>query len=205
MISGISRQWRNGLGRSRPRANASGGAAQASRLLWSLLVVSTFAFGQAAKKEPAVTVNVGISTAKPGDPIDIPVTLSGSGQAPMSSIVAEISFPKNALHFVRAEAGLAGEASEADVHGVLKDGGDDSLIEVTIAAKRPIKFGILAYLKFRVSTEAKKGSVQLKMRSSKAATPDGQPVQLAKGKDGEVTVFNLDETIPQMGCFFFTH
>ena len=170
-------------------------------LLIGFLILSSAAFGQGG------TINVGISTAKPGDIIDIPLTLSGTEQPKLGSVTAEIGLPKNALSFMKADAGLAGEAAEADVQAKVQEGGDENLsvVQVTISANRPIKPGILVYLKLQVSKEAKKGSLKLKLESVKAGASEGQPLELAKGKDGEVTVFNLDEQIPQIGCFFFSH
>ena len=53
--------------------------------------------------------------------------------------------------------------------------------------------------------DAKKGVIPLKMKGTKATKADGGPMQLAKGDDGEITIFALDEEIPVVGCFFFTH
>ncbi len=154
------------------------------------------------------TLNVGISTAKPGDPVDLPLTISGAEQAQMGSITVELTFPKSALHYVRASAGLSGEMAEATVEGAVRDAPDVSglsFLTVTIKAKRPIKPGILAYVHFRVATDTPKGMVPLRARTVQAATLSSETQQLAKGRDGQVEVFERDETIPLIGCFFFTH
>jgi len=164
--------------------------------------------GAAQERRPEPTLNAGFSTAKPGDPVDIPLTLSGAEQPQMGSIRAELTYPKNALTFVRAEAGLASELAEADVRGTIQDSSDEpnlSVLTVSISPKRPQRPGILLYLKFRVPTDSKKGRVLLKVRSVQATRLDGAPLALAKGKDGTVEVFDRDEQIPQVGCFFFTH
>ena len=178
--------------------------------LWNALVfaVSAWMAGAipAAAQEP--TLNVGISTAKPGDPVDIPLTISGKEQPQMGSITLELTFPKAALHYVRASAGLSGEMAEATVEGTARDAPDVSglsFLTVSIKAKQPIKPGILAYIHFRVSTDAPKGMVPLRARTVQAATSNGEPQPLAKGRDGQVEVFDRDETIPLIGCFFFTH
>jgi len=161
---------------------------------------------QAEAQEPIL--NIGISTAKPGDPVDIPLTISGAEQPRMGSIQLELTFPKDALHYVRGSAGLSGEMAEATVEGTPGDELDAagmSSLTVTINAKRPIKPGILAYIHFRVSTDAQKGMVPLKAQSIQAKTLQGESQPLAKGRDGEVEVFARDETIPLIGCFFFTH
>ena len=126
----------------------------------------------------------------------------------MGSITVELTFPKATLRFVRASAGLAGEMAEANVQGTVRDAPDVSglsLLTVTLTAKQPIKLGILAYLQFRVATDAPKGMVPLRDRSVQAASLDGQTQPLAKGRDGQVEIFERDEQIPLIGCFFFTH
>ena len=45
----------------------------------------------------------------------------------------------------------------------------------------------------------------LKARSVEAKTLNGESQPLTKGRDGQVEVFARDETIPLIGCFFFTH
>lgn len=158
--------------------------------------------------QQVTTLNVGLSTAKPGDPVDIPLTLSGTETPRLSSITVEISFPKATLRFVRASAGLAGEMAEANVQGSVRDAPDVSglsLLTVTITAKQPIKLGILAYLQFRVATDAPKGTVQLRDQSLQGGNLDREPQTLAKGRDGRVEIFERNEQIPLIGCFFFTH
>ena len=175
-----------------------------------LLVLSLPASGAAASQagRQATTLNVGISTAKPGDPVDIPLTLSGTEAPRLGSITVELTFPKAMVRFVRASAGLAGEMAEANVQGTVRDAPDVSglsILTVTLTARQPVKLGILAYLQFRVATDAHKGMVQLRARSVQGASLDGEMQTLAKGRDGQVEVFERDETIPLIGCFFFTH
>ena len=161
---------------------------------------------QAGAQEP--TLNVGISTAKPGDPVDIPLTISGAEQPQMGSITLELTFPKDALHYVRASAGLSGEMAGAAVEGTARDAPEASglsFLTVSINAQQAIKPGILAYIHFRVSTDAQKGMIALRARTVEAATLNGEPQPLAKGRDGQVEVFDSNETIPMIGCFFFTH
>ena len=168
--------------------------------------VSAAGASQSEKETNEVMINIGVSSAKPGEPIDIPLTLSGDEQAQIGTVVSKITFPKNVLTFNRAEIGLAGELSKAQVQATATpDNGNSDLtvLEITIAGQSPIRPGILAYLKFRVSTEAEKGT--LKLQDSKATTVKGEPFQLAKGGDGLVEVFETGETIPMVGCFFFTH
>ena len=178
--------------------------------MWKALaiMVSLWIAGVAPAQAQGPTLNIGMSTAKPGDPVDIPVTISGAEQPQMGSIHLELRFPKDALHYVRSSAGLSGEMAEATVEGTARDAADApglSSLRVSITAKQPIKPGILAYVHFRVATDAPKGMVALKEQSVEAKTLNGEAQPLAKGRDGQVEVFARDETIPLIGCFFFTH
>jgi len=166
---------------------------------------SALASQDSAENQPEVTINIGVSTAKPGEQIQIPLTLSGPTQTPVGSIVEEIAFSKDALEFTGTETGLAAELSDAEVKVSSKNDGDMTVLEVTISGKEALRAGILAYMNMNVPADAKKGSIIITARSSKAATVAGEPVPLRKGEDGEITVFGADETIPILGCFFFTH
>jgi len=180
-----------------------------------VFAVPELSWSQAAKQgkkpEPLADnsqprVNVGVSTAKPGDVIDIPITLSAADTVKVNTIVETVSFPKKVLSLTKTDLGLAGEQSQAEIKTDAKDGADENTdLVVTISSKELLKPGILAYLKFKVSPEAKKGTVVLKVLDSKVTANAGGNVEFAKGKDGEVTIFNLDEEIPVVGCFFFTH
>lgn len=163
---------------------------------------------QSALGPDQVRINVGVSTAKPEDIIDIPLTLSVPDVTKATSITETVSFPKDILSMSKAELGLAGEQSQAEIKADVKDDPSDptaSLVVVSISAKSPLKPGILAYLKFKVSAKAKKGTVVLKIADAKAESSGGPTLTAVKGKDGEVTIFNSDEEIPVVGCFFFSH
>jgi hypothetical protein len=175
----------------------------------ALLAVLWIGNAQAAQEGSSETkINIGIGAAKPGDPIDIPITLSGGEQGQVGSVNIHVSFPKALLTFTEAERGLAVELADGEVKATLGSDGDDSSqssLELVTTGKSPIKPGIIAYMKFRVSTEAQKGEITLKLKDFKATAPKGDPMQLAQGDDGLLTIFALDEEIPVIGCFFFTH
>jgi Cohesin domain len=162
----------------------------------------------AAQDDNAVRVNIGIAAAKPGDPIDIPLTLSGNENVAAGSILMHIDFPKKLLTYTDSERGLAVELSDGEVKVTASDDKSDPTqteLEFSAKGKNPIKPGILGYLKFTVSDSAQKGIIVLKVKDTTATTPAGGNLQLAKGDDGQLTIFALDETIPVVGCFFFTH
>lgn len=171
-------------------------------LLGSLLFLPPSARSQAAR------LSVGVANTLAGDTVDIPIYLSAPDTIQVGSVVQTISFPKKLLSLTRAQLGLAAEQSQAELRTKTTDAGNNSdlsLVEIAISSKEPMKPGVLAYLKFKVSTAAREGTIPLKVMDLKAATVRGGPVQVAKGRDGEVAVFNTTEAMPAVGCFFFTH
>lgn len=176
------------------------------RLLGGALLALAMLTGVARAED--TRVNVGFASAKPSDQIDIPITFSGPEGSTAGTLTARISYPSNVLTFDVAERALAAELADAEVKGTTTpDKSDKNLgvLEVNIVGKSAIKPGIVAYIKFKVSKEAKKGELKLDLLESSAKATDGKPVTLAKGDSGSVTMFNMDEEIPVVGCFFFTH
>jgi hypothetical protein len=153
-------------------------------------------------------INIGIAAAKPGDPIDIPVTLSGGEGAQIGGAVIHVGYPTATFSFNDAERGLAVELADGQAKATVaqdKTDAKSSVIELALTGTSCIKPGILAYLKFQVSNDAKKSEVPLKLLDYKATGCQNAPLQLAKGDDGLITIFAIDEEIPVIGCFFFTH
>jgi cohesin domain-containing protein len=171
-----------------------------------LVLAATVAPARAQDNE--VRINVGIAAAKPGDPIDIPMTLSGGEKTEVGSVALHVGVPKKLLTYTDMERGLAVELADGELKVAASDDKSDpsqTVLEVTASGKNPIKPGILGYLKFSVSNDAKKGVITLKLIDSKATAAAGGAFQLAKGDDGQLTIFAADEQIPVVGCFFFTH
>jgi hypothetical protein len=176
--------------------------------LAGLLALITLAAIPALAQDSGIRVNVGIAAAKPGDPIDIPLTLSGSADGLVGSLVVKVGVPKQILSYTGNERGLAVELAEGDLEVTTEDDKADSAQAITTFSakgKSCIKPGILGYLKYAVSTSAQKSDVTLKLLSTDATACEGGAMQLAKGDDGQLTIFALDEQIPVVGCFFFTH
>jgi len=189
------------------RTSKNSPVANLSRLACSLALLTLLSPGRVQAQE-STRVNVGFASAKPTDEIDIPLTFSGAEGATAGSIMARVGFPSNVLTFTTAERALAAELADAEIKATAapdKDNKELGVLEVNITGKSPIKPGIVAYMKFRVSKDAKKGDLKLDLLESTAKAADGKPVEMAKGDSGSVTLFNMDEEIPVVGCFFFTH
>ena len=171
-------------------------------LLGGLFFLPTLAWSQAAR------LSVGVANTLAGDTVDIPIYLTAPDPIKVVSVVQTIRFPKKLLSLTRAQLGPAAEQSQAEIRTKTTDPSDNSdlsLIEIVISSKEPMKAGVLAYLKFKVSTAAREGAIPLKVVDLKATTERGAPLPIAKGRDGEVAVFNTTEAMPAVGCFFFTH
>ena len=183
---------------------------KATLAMWAgaLLMLALATLPAVAQDDAGVRINVGIAAAKPGDPIDIPLTLSGNENVTVGSVLMHVEFPKKLLTYTDSERGLAVELADGEVKVAASDDKNDAtqtVLEVSTTAKSPIKPGIMGYLKFNVSTDAPKGVIVLKVLDTKATAAGGGNMELAKGDDGQLTIFALDETIPVVGCFFFTH
>lgn len=164
-----------------------------------------FARGTEASRmqtEQSVDVNLGPDTAVPGGETYLPLALS-TGGTKVDKMVSEISFPKKLLSFIEAKRGLAGELAEVEINTEVRESSRDSelaILRLTVSAKKEIRDGVLANLKFKVSEDAKEGTIKLKS-ISKLMTSGGE--EIAREKDGEVTVSK--SPVPIFGCFFYMH
>jgi hypothetical protein len=183
--------------------------ALALRRVAFLVVMGVLFLAASLRAQDEIRINVGIAAAKPGDAIDIPLTFSAGENATAGSIVAHVAYPKATLEYTEMERGLAVELADGEVKVTSADDPADAaqaVLEFAATGKSCIKPGILGYLKFKVSSQAQKSVVDLKLKDSKATGCQGAAdVQLAKGDDGQLTIFAIDEEIPVIGCFFFTH
>src|SRR3990172_5424290 len=60
-----------------------------------------------AAQEAHIRVNVGVAAAKPGDLIDIPLTLSGDKDGLVGNLVVQMGVPQRILSYTDVEPGLA--------------------------------------------------------------------------------------------------
>ena len=175
-------------------------------LLLSLFTLPTLTWSQAPKTDQRARVNVGAAPTLAGDTVDIPLTFSAPETTKIGSLAATLSFSKKLLALTKAVSAV--EQSRSEIKTSTKDDSGNpelALLEITISSKEPMKPGVLGYLKFKVSPEARKGTLSLKVIASKATTESGRPLPMAKGQDGAIGVFDTTEEMPVTGCFFFSH
>ena len=169
-----------------------------ARVLFWIAVVSL-----PAMSAPAVTVEIGIATAAPGEKISIPLSLS-PGEEQATHISLEISFPSKLISFVEASKGAANESREVSIKAVSRPGdtgkGED-ILRVEISSATPKPPGKLVQLAFQVSKQAElNDEINLKNLNVVVRKQDGTALE-ARGSDGLVTVLSGS----LFACFFYMH
>lgn len=162
-------------------------------------------------------VAVGEINGIPGAGLMIPLYFTPDPKNPMRSITVDIDYVSNSLKFQKASRGVVTEQVGADVSATLTDGKPDSRnltrsklrIAVAIPDKEPkqgLPEGLLAYLLFNVTTEAKAFAIKLNTAVVSAETTQNPPQKVAKVNAAPgLVVIELPDMVPEATCFFFTH
>ena len=175
----------------------------------------TDAPGSASNAVPRVVV--GEITGNPGNSLMIPLYYTPYPNVPLRSFTVEIEYVSNSLKFKRAEKGTAAESAGAEVEAVLTDGAADpkgvtrSKLRLTLSLtdkqpQRGLPEGLLAYLLFQLSTQAKPFVIKLNTAVVSAQDIQNPPRKVSKvyAKAGTVVV-ELADVNPEATCFFFSH
>jgi hypothetical protein len=153
----------------------------------------------------------------PGSNLMMPLYYTPDPKNPVKSIAVDIEFVSNNLKFQKALRGVGGDSVNADITTALTEGKPDdknitrSTLHVTAALpgstpKEGLPDGMLAYLLFQISLDAKPFAIKLTpsvVDSQDMSTP---PKKIAKFgiEPGLVKVEVLD-VMPENTCFFFSH
>ncbi len=163
---------------------------------------------------PAPRVAVGEITGTPGSMLMLPLYYTPDPKMPVKEITVDIDFVSNTLKFQKLSPGVAAEESGADVKGSVTEGKQDdkgvTRSKLTITASLPdakaaagLPDGLLAYLLFQVTLEAKPYAVRMNTVVTAAKDPTAKPVKV-NAQNGLV-VMELMDMMPEATCFFFTH
>ena len=163
---------------------------------------------------PPPRVAVGEITGTPGSILMLPLYYTPDPKMPVKDIVVDIEFVSNTLKFQKLSAGVAAEESGATVKGEIVDGkADDKGLtrsKLTVTASLPsdkaaagLPDGLLAYLLYQVSLEAKPFAIRMATSVKSAADPQMKPVKV-NAQNGLV-MLELMDMMPEATCFFFTH
>ena len=160
---------------------------------------------------------IGEINGTPGANLMVPLYFTPDPRNPLRSITIEIEYVSNSLKFQRAAAGLAVEQVRADLSATLTDGTPDARnvtrsklrVSVAIPEREPargIPDGLLSFLMFRVSPDARPFAIRLTPSVVSAETIQTPPQRVANVSTlPGLVVVELGDMLPEATCFFFTH
>ena len=158
----------------------------------------------------------------PGASLMMPLSLTPDPKNPLRSLTVDIEYVSNSLIFQKASRGLAAELANADIQSNLTESKPDdkglkrAKLRVTASLPEPnpkegLPQGLLAYLLFQVSPDAKPFLVTMTPTIVSAydlSTPPKEVTNVVT-KPGSVSIDDLgdryDRLAPAVACFFFTH
>ena len=173
--------------------------------------------GGQAQAASVPRVAIGEINGTPGSNLMVPLYFTPDPNKPVRSITIEIEYVSNSLKFQRAAAGLAVEQVGADISSTLTDGTPDARnvtrsklrIAVVVPQREPargIPDGLLSFLMFRVSPDARPFAIRLNTSVVAAETMQNPPQRLANVSTlPGLVVVELGDMLPEATCFFFTH
>jgi hypothetical protein len=181
-------------------------------LLASLLLVSGAAAAEAQQAADSPLVILGTVAADPGTNATIPLYFKPKAGQALQGLHLEVVFVSNSVKFAKSEKGVASEMQNVELKLVPAELGAEGNIrrtrldiDVSVSGGAPdvsLPEGLLAFLDFRVPTDAKAFSIALNPQAVAGRDADGKPVALS-AEAGKIIVSVPDA--PMVGCFFFTH
>ncbi|MDA2934612.1 hypothetical protein MYX82_09755 [Acidobacteria bacterium AH-259-D05] len=173
----------------------------------------------ASERVPRVSL-AEVSTT-PGASLMVPLVLTPDPENPLRSLTVDIEFVSKSLIFQKTSPGMALELVNADIQANLTEGEPDDKglkrAKLRVAASLPesnpkegLPEGLLAYLLFQVSQDAKPVMIKLTptvVSAEDLSTPPKKVASLA-AEPGLVVVEALDtmyERLAPFACFFFMH
>jgi len=145
----------------------------------------------------------------------IPFYFTPDPDKPLRSVTVDIDYVSNNLKFQKASKGVAADQAGAEITTNLTDGTPDdkgitrSTLRVTASlgqgnATQGLPDGLLAYLLFQISLDAKPFAIKLNTTVVSAEDLKNQKLAKMAAEPGLVVVEVLD-VMPEATCFFFSH
>ncbi|MBI4481063.1 MAG: hypothetical protein HY651_13675 [Acidobacteria bacterium] len=165
--------------------------------------------------EEVPRVSLAELTGSQGEDVMMPLYFTPDPKVPLRSLTVEIDYVSNNLKFDGASKGLAAENTGVQVSAAVDNGKPDdkglsrAKLRVTTSLADPanqdgLPEGMLAYLIFRVSNDAKPFAIKLNTSLVSAEDLQNRKVTKVSAQPGLITVETF-EAIPTPTCFFFTH
>ena len=132
----------------------------------------------------------------------------------VGSISATITFETKAVTFLKAEEGFLLDGVNADFEADLQQDADDpnkSILRLEVATegdeRKALREGLILSLIFRVNDDAADGTVVplvVEQFAAKGIDTPPSTIEPLVSQDGTIEVI-LEDALPYVGCFFFTH
>ncbi|MBI4456052.1 MAG: hypothetical protein HY644_09160 [Acidobacteria bacterium] len=179
--------------------------------MWAIWLIGTvisslLTFGSTAGQSTGSHLSVGTDKSPPGEQVFIALNLVPAPEDEFRAVRVEIRFPKNLLSFEEAKKGAALVAVGGELlttQGENKQDSAQTTLSIQGKSDQPIAAGVLAYLTFKVSSQAPLGEkIALKTLADGSLQQDLADTKPLKVLDGSVEV--VDQ--PRMfACFFYMH
>ena len=194
-------------------------ASSAGVLLSLAFLLGTGEAGLASPAQAApargTRVSLGSVSAAPKGQVMVPLFLTPvPSETQVGSLSAAISFEGKAVSFLRADKGFLLDGVNGGIEAQLqKDSSNPnkSILQLEVTTRgenrKALREGLLLSLVFRVEADAvPETNVTLNFEKLSAATPDAPPkaIEPLVGQKGTIEVLK-PESVPYVGCFFFTH
>jgi hypothetical protein len=171
---------------------------------------------EASENPPRPYVSVGTVEGSPGASLIVPLYYTADPKISIRSFTIEIEYVSNNLEFQSAVKGIVDQDAleisssvvkgTADAKGVTK-----SQLRLTIAlrgdnSERGLDEGLLSYLMFQLSVQAKPFVIKLTptILSAEDSQRPARKVSNLSARPGAISVLSMDVT-PETTCFFFSH
>jgi hypothetical protein len=187
----------------------------AARLVFGILLPVTLAAQESAG--PVPRVGLAELGGTPGASLMMPLYFTPDTSKPLRSLELDIEYISNNLKFQKASPGIAAEQVSANIQTSVTEGAPEANglvrsklhLKATLpdeTAKDGLPDGLLAYLLFQISLDAKPFSLRLTptvVSAEDASTPPQKVANVAT-EPGLVSIEVLD-VMPEATCFFFSH
>jgi hypothetical protein len=156
-------------------------------------------------------------TGTPGANLMMPFYFTPDPKAPLRSVTVDIEFVSNNLKFEKASNGTAADQAGAAIATSVTEGKADdkgvtrSKLRVTASIADPntkegLPDGLLAYLLFQITLDAKPFAIKLIPTVVEAQDIQNPSKKMAKvGADPGLVMVEVLDVMPEATCFFFTH
>ena len=170
---------------------------------WILLACGLTLGVAQAQSEGAVSVDLGMGIAGPGEHAWVPVTLSAGHASRVGRIFLEVSFPRQFVSFNSATQAEASESLRLVIKTEVQEKEEEDVLRIELSSPSPFPQGELIELQFDVSQEALPNQeFNVKNLEQRVETLEGEVLK-ARGSDGLIIVAVFGEGIP--ACFFYMH